>query len=79
MRESIIARKTAETDITLKLNLDGKGAADIAAGCGFLDPMLTLFASHGGLRLNVAAILTLTTTTRLRILEFVSEWPLRRL
>ena len=53
MRESVIARKTAETDITLKLNLDGKGVADIATGCGFLDHMLTLFASHGGFDLSV--------------------------
>ncbi len=53
MRESVIARKTAETDITLKLNLDGNGISDIATGCGFLDHMLTLFASHGGFDLTV--------------------------
>ena len=53
MRESVIARKTAETDITLKLNLDGKGVADIATGCGFLDHMLTLFAKHGRFDLTV--------------------------
>lgn len=47
MRTATICRKTAETDITLELNLDGRGAADIQSGCGFLDHMLTLFARHG--------------------------------
>ena len=47
MRTSEITRKTAETDITLKLNLDGKGTSDINSGCGFLDHMLVLFAKHG--------------------------------
>ena len=43
-----IARKTAETDIYLKLNLDGEGKGEIDSGCGFLDHMLTLFAKHAG-------------------------------
>ena len=47
MRTAEIIRKTAETDITLKLNLDGTGASKIDTGCGFLDHMLTLFAKHG--------------------------------
>lgn len=47
MRTSIINRKTAETDIKLSLNIDGKGNTSIQTGCGFLDHMLTLFASHG--------------------------------
>lgn len=47
MRTSEIKRKTAETDITLKLNLDGTGKSEINSGCGFLDHMLTLFAKHG--------------------------------
>lgn len=47
MRTATICRKTAETDIALELNLDGRGAADIRSGCGFLDHMLTLFARHG--------------------------------
>ncbi len=46
MREATIARKTAETDITLALNLDGRGTADVQTGCGFLNHMLTLFARH---------------------------------
>lgn len=47
MRSATISRKTAETDITLSLNLDGTGKSNIDTGCGFLDHMLTLFASHG--------------------------------
>ena len=47
MRQATIARKTAETDVTLILNLDGRGTGEIATGCGFLDHMLELFARHG--------------------------------
>ena len=47
MRTATINRKTAETDISLTLNIDGEGKADIQTGCGFLDHMLTLFAHHG--------------------------------
>lgn len=47
MRQAAIARKTAETDIQLELNLDGGGASTIDTGCGFLNHMLTLFARHG--------------------------------
>ncbi len=53
MRTSEIIRTTAETDITLKLNLDGTGKSEIATGCGFLDHMLTLFAAHGKFDLTV--------------------------
>lgn len=47
MRKAEINRKTAETEISLILNLDGKGESNIDTGCGFLDHMLTLFAKHG--------------------------------
>ena len=47
MREIKIDRKTTETDISIKLNLDGTGKSKIETGCGFLDHMLTLFAKHG--------------------------------
>ena len=47
MRTSEISRKTAETDVYIKLNLDGKGECEISTGIGFLDHMLTLLAKHG--------------------------------
>ncbi len=47
MRTAEIKRKTAETDIVLKLNADGSGKSDINTGVGFLDHMLTLFSRHG--------------------------------
>ncbi len=56
MRTAEISRKTAETDIRLKLNLDGKGESIIKTGCGFFDHMLTLFAKHGRFDLEVECI-----------------------
>lgn len=53
MRNAEIIRKTAETDIFLSLELDGNGKAEIDTGCGFLNHMLTLFASHGNMDLTV--------------------------
>lgn len=53
MRNAEIKRTTKETDISLKLSLDGTGKSEIATGVGFLDHMLTLFASHGRLDLSV--------------------------
>ena len=53
MRTAEIKRKTNETDITLKLNLDGGGSSVIDTGCGFLDHMLTLFAAHGKFDLKI--------------------------
>ena len=53
MRTAEIIRKTAETDISLKINIDGSGKSEINTGCGFLDHMLTLFAKHGRFDLNV--------------------------
>ena len=47
MRTAKIDRNTAETKISLELNLDGSGVSKIDSGCGFLDHMLTLFAKHG--------------------------------
>ena len=54
MRTAKIERKTAETDIMLKLNLDGIGYSEISTGCGFLDHMFTLFAKHGRFDLNIS-------------------------
>ena len=53
MRESEIRRTTRETDIALKLRLDGKGYAEIDTGCGFLNHMLELLAFHGSFDLTV--------------------------
>ena len=53
MRRSEINRKTAETDISLSLDLDGTGESTIDTGCGFLDHMLTLFSKHGRFDLTV--------------------------
>ena len=54
MRTSNVERKTAETQISLYLNLDGEGKSTIDSGCGFLDHMLTLFASHGKFDLTLS-------------------------
>ena len=54
MRTAQIKRTTAETDISLTLNLDGTGASQCRTGCGFLDHMLTLFAKHGRFDLTVS-------------------------
>ena len=48
-----ISRKTKETDITLKLNLDGKGESRIATRIAFFDHMLILFSKHGLFDLEV--------------------------
>ena len=53
MRTVQLSRKTAETDITLSLDLDGTGKYDINTGVGFFDHMLTAFARHGGFDLTV--------------------------
>lgn len=53
MRTKTIARKTAETDINLTINLDGGGKSVVDTGCGFLNHMLTLLAFHGCFDLNV--------------------------
>lgn len=53
MRTAEIIRQTAETDISLTLDLDGSGRSEIDTGVGFLDHMLTLFARHGRMDLSV--------------------------
>ncbi len=54
-RRGEINRKTAETQIGVKLNLDGEGKCDISTGIGFLDHMLTLLAKHSFTDLCVKA------------------------
>ncbi|MBQ2740759.1 MAG: imidazoleglycerol-phosphate dehydratase HisB [Clostridia bacterium] len=53
MRTVEIIRTTKETDIVLKLNLDGSGVSNVNSGSGFLNHMLTLFARHGRLDLEL--------------------------
>ena len=55
MRQAEITRNTAETQITLAVNLDAQTPVDIQTGDGFIDHMLTLFASHGRMSLVVKA------------------------
>ena len=53
MRTAEITRNTAETNISLKVNLDGTGKTEVGTGVGFLNHMLTLFAAHGKFDLEV--------------------------
>ena len=54
MRQAEIERQTGETEIRIRLDLDGSGKSDIHTGVGFLDHMLTLLARHGRFDLAVA-------------------------
>jgi imidazoleglycerol-phosphate dehydratase len=54
MRSASISRKTAETDVSVSVGLDGTGRAAVATGIGFLDHMLELFARHGLFDVDVA-------------------------
>ncbi len=53
MRKGLVERKTGETDIIVRIDLDGSGYAEADTGMGFLDHMLTLFAKHGRFDLSV--------------------------
>jgi len=55
MRESKVSRKTNETDIEIKINLDGSGNTDINTGIAFFDHMLNSFAKHGSFDLTIKA------------------------
>ncbi|MBF0558235.1 MAG: imidazoleglycerol-phosphate dehydratase HisB [Nitrospirae bacterium] len=55
MRTATIERKTKETDISIKLTLEGKGSAVVNTSIPFLDHMLTLLAFHGGIDLRIEA------------------------
>jgi imidazoleglycerol-phosphate dehydratase len=54
-RSTEVHRRTAETDVLVRIDLDGAGHAEISTGVGFLDHMLTLFARHGRFDLTVQA------------------------
>jgi imidazoleglycerol-phosphate dehydratase len=53
MRIAEIERKTKETEVSIYLNLDGQGKAEISTGCGFLNHMLELFAAHAKFDLKI--------------------------
>jgi len=55
MRRAELERKTAETEISVVLDLDGSGSGEAATGLGFLDHMLTTLAKHSGMDLTVRA------------------------
>jgi len=55
MRKGSVTRKTKETVISVALDLDGTGVADVSTGIGFFDHMLESFAKHSGIDLTVAA------------------------
>ncbi len=55
MREASIARKTTETEIDVRLSLDGEGRYSVSTGIGFLDHMLEQLARHGLVDLDLAA------------------------
>ena len=55
MRRAVIDRRTTETSIAMKIDLDGKGKYQVRTGIRFLDHMLELFARHGGFDLRVEA------------------------
>ena len=52
-REGAVRRKTNETDVSVRLNLDGSGHFQNRTSVGFLDHMLDLFARHGGFDLEI--------------------------
>jgi imidazoleglycerol-phosphate dehydratase len=54
-RTATVHRRTSETDIRLRLNLDGRGRYSVSTGIRFLDHMLELFARHGGFDLELQA------------------------
>ena len=55
VRQAQVERKTKETEISVALNVDGSGRAELDSGIGFLDHMLNLFAGHGLFDLVVKA------------------------
>ncbi|HIV10482.1 MAG TPA: imidazoleglycerol-phosphate dehydratase HisB [Candidatus Faeciplasma avium] len=53
MRSGLIQRKTSETQVFVRVELDGSGKTSIQTGCGFLDHMLTLLGAHSRIDLEI--------------------------
>lgn len=53
MRSGLIQRKTSETQVFVRVELDGSGKTSIQTGCGFLDHMLTLLGAHSRINLEI--------------------------
>ena len=53
MRRAVIERQTAETDIYMRLDIDGSGEYEVETGIGFFDHMLELFSKHSGFDLSI--------------------------
>lgn len=55
MRQDFVSRKTGETDISINMNIDGKGSFNGTSGVGFFDHMLNSFAVHGKMDIDLKA------------------------
>jgi imidazoleglycerol-phosphate dehydratase len=56
LRKATLHRKTAETEITIALTIEGRGKYEVSTGIHFLNHMLELFARHGGFDLKIKAV-----------------------
>ena len=72
-RYAEVTRKTDETDIVVKLDLDGSGVCDISTGVPFFDHMLNAFGRHGLFDLIKAIICSAVCSTP-RTLLFTVSW-----
>ena len=71
MRRAVIDRRTTETAIALKIELDGKGSYHVRTGIRFLDHMLELFARHGAFDLTVDTVSSWVAEAKKRGIEIV--------
>ena len=81
MRTSTITRKTAETDISVEINLDGTGIYDNQTGVGFFDHMLDQLARHSLIDMKIRATgdlhLTISTPLRTWASHLAKRWSRR--